>query len=441
MPHELVPGGPNPYRLGVYPVRDIAVTIWTTLFLVVIGIAIVDPKGHTVYPIFATAGEAWIQGGSIYGDKRASHDLDYFRYSPPVAALFSIASPLSLRTGGVAWRVLNVLVFLGGLKWWFRTVLPTGLTRNHLGFLLILVLPLSAASLHNGQSNPLILGLILATTAAAAEGRWMLAAWAVMLATVFKIYPLSIGLLIAVAFPRPFAWKLALALVVAAIIPFLLQRPSYVANQYGEWFYYLRTDVRKHVSLDRSYRDLRFLFRTWGGRLDDTVYQALQLGSAAASAAACLAASLKGWPVRRQLNLALGLSSLWMTLLGPATESASYMLLAPSLAWGIVQAWIEHRRLALGVLVTAFLLCVADQLSLWFSGGAMIRHLGALPLAAILTLVGLARIELTAGRLPEALTLQDPDRLVKSPHRERRDLLEGWRGPSSVVSRTGTPCH
>jgi hypothetical protein len=48
MLHEPESGEPNPYRLGVYPFRDIVVTLWTTLFLVVIGIAIADPNGHTV---------------------------------------------------------------------------------------------------------------------------------------------------------------------------------------------------------------------------------------------------------------------------------------------------------------------------------------------------------------------------------------------------------
>ena len=265
----------NPYNLQIH--THLAVYLWGGLLVVVLFLALYKPQGHTVYPIFANAGKTWSQGGDIYGDKRAQLDLDFFRYSPPVASFFAPMSKLPLGLGGFLWRGLNAVVFLVGLRWWFRSVLPSTLTRDHFGWILLFLLPVSAASFHNGQSNPLMIGLILATTAAVAEKRWLVAATAVVFASVLKVYPLSFALLIAVAFPRPFAWRLALMLVLVALLPFLTQRPDYVVAQYQEWVHYLRTDVRKHVSFDRSYRDLRFLFRAWGGKLDDQAYLALQL--------------------------------------------------------------------------------------------------------------------------------------------------------------------
>ena len=42
-------------------------------------------------------------------------------------------------------------------------------------------------------------------------------------------------------------------------------------------------------------------------------------------------AAAKNWPTPRILEAVLLLGACWMMLCGPATESASYVLLAPSL--------------------------------------------------------------------------------------------------------------
>ena len=189
----------NPYNLQIH--THLAVYLWGGLLVVVLFLALYKPQGHTVYPIFANAGKTWSQGGDIYGDKRAQLDLDFFRYSPPVASFFAPMSKLPLGLGGFLWRGLNAVVFLVGLRWWFRSVLPSTLTRDHFGWILLFLLPVSAASFHNGQSNPLMIGLILATTAAVAEKRWLVAATAVVFASVLKVYPLSFALFDRGCFP------------------------------------------------------------------------------------------------------------------------------------------------------------------------------------------------------------------------------------------------
>src|SRR5436305_6426318 len=115
-------------------------------------------------------------------------------------------------------------------------------TAAHFGVLFLLVLPLSAGNVNNGQSNVLVMGLILAALAGAAEGRWNLASACIAAACLFKVYPIAVGLLLVVIYPRPLAGRLALALAAGIALPLLLQRPAYAADQYAGWLHHVQGD-------------------------------------------------------------------------------------------------------------------------------------------------------------------------------------------------------
>src|SRR5437016_12515764 len=86
------------------------VAIWLIGLLAVTVRIVVQPQRGTVYPIFAQAGQDWVDGVGLYG--KTNRGLDQFRYSPLVAAGFV---PLSLtpdRLGNVLWRWLNAGVLL-----------------------------------------------------------------------------------------------------------------------------------------------------------------------------------------------------------------------------------------------------------------------------------------------------------------------------------------
>src|SRR5207237_9491226 len=131
-----------------------------------------------------------------------------YRYSPLVAVCFAPFSLLPDATGAVLWRLLNVGVFIVALAWWSESVLPGPLTRRQRVVLFLLVLPLAVGNLNNGQSNLLVLGLILMAVAALANAggpvtdswRFALAAVCLALASLFKIYPIAIGLLLVVIY-------------------------------------------------------------------------------------------------------------------------------------------------------------------------------------------------------------------------------------------------
>jgi hypothetical protein len=340
---------------------------------------LVGSSKQSVYPTFARAGADWRAGSELY-----EHTEALFRYSPLVAAFFVPFSEVSNQLGEVLWRLLNVGVYLGAMIWWARTCLPRALSRSQTAALFLLALPLSIGSINNGQSNPLVIGLLLAAVAAAQDGRWNLTAFAVALATYFKLYPLAVGLLLVALYPRQLGLRLALALAAGAAAPFLLQDPVYVRCQYASWFHYLLGDMRIDVPLGAANRDLRLLFRVLAIPVSLPLYTAIQLVAAAAIAGLCVAARRAGWPAREALTTLLGWGCCWMLLLGPATESCTYILLAPSLAWATLDASSEPRPLlARCCLAISLILFGVSLVANWFPFARAVHALGPQPFATL----------------------------------------------------------
>jgi hypothetical protein len=364
----------------------LAVLLWASILLVVCGRVLLSPRANSVYPIFAHAGHSWLASGELYFEEQRPAGLDRYRYTPAVAAFFA---PLSLLPDGVAgclWRLLNAAIFLGGFAWLCAAVLPgwRSLSGGSRAALWLLLVPVAVGSLNNGQSNPLVAGLLMAAVAGVADRRWKLAAACITGAVLFKGYPLAIGLLLAAVYPRRFAPRLALALTVGFLLPFLLQRPDYVAGEYGNWLRLLGGDDRKDGPVSCGYRDLWVLCQALGLPLSRRWYVAIQFAAAAGVAALCVAARRARWPRRRLLAVLWALGTCWMMLCGPATESSTYILLAPVLAWAVLDAWTRWEGGGRYLPQLSFALLAVSSAACWFPVGKDLHTLGVQPLAALL---------------------------------------------------------
>jgi hypothetical protein len=157
-----------------------------------------------------------------------------------------------------------------------------------------------------------------------------------------------------------------------------------------------------------GYRDLWLLIRLYHVPLTPRGYLVVQLVSAAGCAVLCLALRLRGRPRREVLAAILVLGTCWMTLCGPATESSTYVLLAPALAWLVFRAESERWPMIAGwmmrVAFLLFMICVVR--GLW-SGVNRFHALGLQPHATCLVSLaygwillrdlGSARLEQPAG--------------------------------------------
>ncbi len=383
-----------------------ALLLWGLALLVVSLRSALFPHAHSVYPIFATAARDWLAGADLY----AGHH-DPYRYSPLIAVLFVPFGLLPDGLGGVLWRCLSALVLVAALGWWCRDVLPSA--RGRRGWLLLLVLPLTVGNLYNGQSNVLVLGLMLAAVAglarghkpqAPARGRFipslalracrdersrcaLLAAACASLACLFKVYPIALCLLLVLAAPRRFGRRLLLVVVAGLALPFLCGRPDYVASQYLGWLHHLAESDRCGLPRDLWYRDFRLLCADCGLPLGAGTYLLVQVLAGAGMALVVVACRRAGWPRRRLLALLTALGCYWMTVFGSAAESATYVLVGPAAAWAVVEAWPRRRPawLRLGALL-GYSLLVAAQAAGWFPWGKAVHTLGIQPAAGLLLL-------------------------------------------------------
>jgi hypothetical protein len=87
--------------------------------------------------------------------------------------------------------------------------------------------------------------------------------------------------------------------------------------------------------------------------------------------------------------LLFSLACCWMTVLGSAAESCTYILLAPVLAWGLLDAWKQRQPAWVqGIFWTSYGLFLSTDVVVWFGLGRPYHSLGIHPLAALMFLIG-----------------------------------------------------
>jgi hypothetical protein len=357
-----------------------AFVAWMLVLTVILVRGLVRPKLHSTFHYCRDAGLNWRARAELY-----QQTGETCRYSPLVHALLVPFTVPSEAVGAFAWRLASGAVFLAGLWWWSRAVVPAELGDGWRGLIVISTVPMAIGSIDNAQANPVMAGAMLAGVAAAATVRWNFAAACLAFACLFKIYPVALALLLMVAYPRSFGLRFVAAVALGLVLPFALQDPGYVARQYGNWFINLSVDERSQFPLYRAYRDFWLLIRVLHVPIGLEAYRMIQLGCAGGTAALVLWIRLRGLPGGAVLNTALGLACCWMTLLGPATESSTYILLAPAMGWMLADAWQAPRSLVVrGLVTSAFALFVAARFVGLFPWAAEAHAWGPHPLGALL---------------------------------------------------------
>jgi hypothetical protein len=375
----------------------VVVFLWILAAVICCGRSMAWPARHSVYPIYSLAGRAWRAGIDLYRTQTG----EPFRYSPLVAASFAPLSLLPDHVGGVLWRLLGLGAYLGALAWWARRVADGPLASSRYAWLFLLILPLSIGSLNNGQSNLLLIGLLLAACAGAMAKRWNLSTICVAIAVLFKAYPLAIGLLLLLVYPRRYWWRLPAAITVALLLPFLLQNPSYVAEQYTGWLAHLQNNDRQAGDPTQWYRDFRQLWSLWIGPMHYHVYQIIEILAGAAVAALCCMRWRTGGADGRSHVFLFSLGCCWMTVFGPATESATYVFLAPAAAWAVLRTGRErYPPLGRYLILTGYGLLVLAQVANWFPVGRMVHSFGLQPIAGLLLTAGFVAVGWTVSAAP-----------------------------------------
>jgi hypothetical protein len=349
----------------------------------------VAPHQNSVFLVFRDAGRAWLAGQPLY-----SHVGKYL-YSPLAAALFAPFALVPDWAASAVWRLATGLAYLSAVICWFGRYQSYSSSSSSVPTILglALLLPLSIGNLNNGQASPLIIALLICGCLAALDERWTLAAGCIAIATFFKIYPLAIGLLLAVIEPRKLTWRLILGVLILGILSLVLQRPEYVISQYGDWWRSLGADQRRVSTELGSWRDAWLLLRIAHVPITVGAYAILQAAAALAAASYCWWRS-KHWNRAAVIWSAFSAGCLWITLFGPSTELATYIFLAPVVAFACAKVLtpVIQRREPFGWLqflaVGAYgLLLLAEALNAWVPVIRQNNYLHAIqPVAALLFL-------------------------------------------------------
>jgi hypothetical protein len=367
-----------------------AALIWAIALVIVAAVVAARPSSRTVYICFATAGRSWLESSDCYAD--LPEPWGGYRYSPAVSVFMVPFGLLPDRVGAVLWRLLGAAMVIGGFAYGCRMIDASFRERSNVErqWLWLLLLPLTVGNLYNGQANPHLTGLCLIGVAAAIGGRWTLAAIALAAACYIKAYPISLALLVTVVAPGRFGRRFALAMIAGALLPFAAQSPDYAFWQYRSWFDVLAADNRFHPTLGTSYRDLSQLMNNVGIPMTRGGFLAVQGLTAAMLGMFVMKLRWKrGWDETRSLQFCYFAGTFWMLLCGPATESSTYVLLAPAAVWLAVDAF--QGRIA-GVSRWCILMGFASVhlalISSAFPFGGVVHGWGLHPLGALLLLVG-----------------------------------------------------
>jgi hypothetical protein len=339
---------------------------WTILASVFVGMSIyllLNPTRTGVVPNYRFAATHWWDGTSMYPG--GTHG---FLYAPPFAVLFSLVNVLRPEIlGEILWRAFGFGLFAYALRSLSACSLQPAVSPSAFRFpnppapagipsiaerldrmgggrsegansafltLVLLAVPASLASLNNGQTNLPLSACLVLTALALRDQRWNLASILLTLCLILK--PIALA-----------PWLLAFAVIPAMRIPLLIGLPSLVvlgflhpspSYAWGQW-------VEFFVKLGHSYTPENLRVSDLFGAIDRAGVQIPPMLEKGVRAAACLGALAWVWQSYRRQGLASASWALWVatalvfTVFNPRSETNSYVLISPLLAFAAVNDW------------------------------------------------------------------------------------------------------
>ena len=328
--------------------NKVAWVVWTVVLVVVVLRPFLLSHRGTSFDTYQLAGSHWLRGEDVYSQWMG------FVYSPLVAAFFAPFAWLPVSLANILWRILNAALLLGGLA----AILKIQPLRRDQGkkFWPAVYPPGSAGDRKYRYQSGEPAGGGIAVTGDRRCLHRALEQRGNLRCNRHLFQNLSHRRRVADLPDRTQAFQLADAdrPFAAASHPVPFQHWSYVSSQYHAWIATRTSDDRRQWPVEKLPLDLWFLIHwVWHLPIPPKVYSAIQLGTAGALALFCAVQTWKGWAKNRILIGLFCLVSIWMTLCGPATESYTYLILAPAMVLALVQAFAARQPALLRALISA----------------------------------------------------------------------------------------
>ena len=208
-------------------------------------------------------------------------------------------------------------------------VLRPRLGRDYFLYLTLIILPVSIGSLRAGQMNVMLAATLTLAAADVMDRRWWRATFWLGLALALKPQALVFLLLLGVFVPQ-MRRRTAVAILGALLVPFLVQRPGYVIDQYRIYASKL-VITGQPGNVGVHYNDIFGLFWAWGVELSEHSRWLIRM------AGVPITLGLSWFAVRRQPMIPtvialFALSSCYLMFFNPHNEGGSYVIAAMPLA-------------------------------------------------------------------------------------------------------------
>jgi hypothetical protein len=317
---------------GLFDERSdrLALWLWGLVFVAFGALSVARPGVREVLHVYRDASNAWLAGEPVY--PRIDYPL-------PFVVLFVPFARLPVPAAEILWRLLEMAIYVSALHR-LAAAIPAGPKRLFF-FLSILALPAALGSIKSGQTNLLLAGAMAHATVDWIRGRRRAAAGWLLVSVVAKPIAIVMGLLLAVADLAVGIW-LAAGLLLAAALPLLFDPWTQVVRQYSAW----SADILGiAASPEHRFDDLNGLLRALHVYLPPHWLWLIRIAAALLVLFLWLRASKRLEPLRSGLML-LGLSTAYLMLFNPRTESNSYVMLSHVIAaFAALLLVVERRRL------------------------------------------------------------------------------------------------
>jgi alpha-1,2-mannosyltransferase len=293
---------------------------------------------ENVFSVYRDAGLRWIHGQDLYPSQFR------FNYFPPSAVFFAAWSWLPFGLEGAIWRTANIAVFAFGL-WRLSACGGRPIAPTRFFVATVVTVLLSATAARYGQVTLAMSGLMMAAVADIEEGDapWRAAIY-VALAIALKPLAVVLALLLVAIYPR-LIWRMAIALAVFFLLPFLFQHTDYVLRQYA--------DVPAMLQI-RSHQ--RYEWQHLFGLLEKLGWVATNVEQTIITGTSAVFVLFLCWRVRQRapaVGAALtlyGLATCYILLFGTATERNTFAMIAPVVGLVAAMAWHSRDRYLLGLM-------------------------------------------------------------------------------------------
>jgi len=392
MPHDEEKDGKRSRWNGLLLLKGVLV-LWFTLLVVVGMRGYLMPRKGSVFPAYYHAGKDFLVQKSLYAKQDREKGVDIYRYSPAFAAMVGPFTLVSEPVAGWIWRTIQGGGLLACLYWFSRNgwlLLGDNRTPDfrERAIFLLGCFPLCLTNVNNGQLNCAVtVGMVLAI-GLASTGRWGWAGILLAFPVFFKVFPVSLYLLMVLIGPARFSLTFGITLAALFLIPFGMAPKEYIFSQYQEWWSFLGKDDRHYWPVESGYRDLWMVLRVLSIEMPIWVYQIIQVALGGMIALIVLGTRWKKGTTKA-LEMALVMGTVWMMVCGPTTESSTYTLLAPVLGMLWVRSLNRQQApLFRGIVWLGLVLLLSGVLAGAFPQTAKIHAWGIQPVGALLLGMG-----------------------------------------------------